>query len=314
MGTTRACAFASSAYIWLSIDVLALSSELQCDGGSVRKFDLPERLNYKFFQCNADDKSRAESDSMHKIVEDYSQRQLTFSTDMLPALSGIATRFASILQDTYCAGLWRNDLQRSLVWSADSFDLKARPSKYRAPSWSWASVDTKVYWFPRDTKIDSDVTRPTRIVDCETQPLYATARFGEVRSGVLELRGRVRDLDWNGADWIATTAEPRLGIVVVPDARKETLERGDSNEVPDLVDFYMGKSQEAFNKITRSVSCIPITDEFSSLLERRRDGKYVRLGLVSFFLAGFELDEEWYSTESIQDFYKDTRERTILVE
>ncbi|CAF9911112.1 hypothetical protein IMSHALPRED_009928 [Imshaugia aleurites] len=81
-----------------------------------------------------------------KLVEWYSSCQLTKEEDKLVAFSGIAKRFHSALGNEYLAGLWRDDLPNELVWRvgrAES-DTVRRPSKYRAPSWSWASVDTQV--------------------------------------------------------------------------------------------------------------------------------------------------------------------------
>lgn len=73
---------------------------------------------------------------MALIVNDYTRRELTFDTDMLPALAAIATRFANVLNDTYCAGLWRNDLRQSLIWKVGIYPENISPSKHREPTWS----------------------------------------------------------------------------------------------------------------------------------------------------------------------------------
>ncbi|KAF2745082.1 HET-domain-containing protein, partial [Sporormia fimetaria CBS 119925] len=82
----------------------------------------------------------------HEIVRRYSATLLTKPEDKLVALSGIAKRIMSIRNDTYLAGLWRRDLESQLSWwISDSLQVDRRPSTrpapYRAPSWSWASVD-----------------------------------------------------------------------------------------------------------------------------------------------------------------------------
>lgn len=86
------------------------------------------------------------------IVEDYSTCQLTKSTDKLPALSGIASRFHSITKDEYIAGHWRISLAQTLFW--ESYDEASRAKSYRAPSWSWPSVDGRLRFsgiFVRET-------------------------------------------------------------------------------------------------------------------------------------------------------------------
>lgn len=93
-----------------------------------------------------------------KVVPSYSRRQVTNPADWLPALSGLAQRFASTLHSNsaepqeldYVAGLWRSDLVSGLFWSwlrppvhslrllLDALDSHlASPSAYVCPSWSW---------------------------------------------------------------------------------------------------------------------------------------------------------------------------------
>jgi hypothetical protein len=67
---------------------------------------------------------------------------LTFDTDKLPAISGIASVFMNLLEDKYVDGLWENDIYQGLLWYATGVITKASSS--RAPSWSWASIDGSV--------------------------------------------------------------------------------------------------------------------------------------------------------------------------
>ncbi|KAG9231108.1 heterokaryon incompatibility protein-domain-containing protein [Amylocarpus encephaloides] len=90
-------------------------------------------------------------DKWYDIVQQFTGRSLTKDSDTLPALSGIAKAFQSVLDDTYCAGLWKKDILCSLMWvrspsyPADNLTrfVPARPSTYLAPSWSWASIAGK---------------------------------------------------------------------------------------------------------------------------------------------------------------------------
>ncbi|KAF6786810.1 heterokaryon incompatibility protein, partial [Colletotrichum musicola] len=67
------------------------------------------------------------------------------ATDRLPALSGLASAAALRCNDTYIAGLWKEDLQLGLLWSVDG-DPTAPPSEYLAPSFSFASVNRPVVY------------------------------------------------------------------------------------------------------------------------------------------------------------------------
>jgi hypothetical protein len=51
-----------------------------------------------------------------EIVNIYSRRALTLGTDGLPATSGIAAQFKSILCDEYKAGLWKSTMEFELLW------------------------------------------------------------------------------------------------------------------------------------------------------------------------------------------------------
>jgi hypothetical protein len=81
------------------------------------------------------------------IVKAYSETLLTVPGDKLIALSGIAKRMKpSLNNDTYVAGMWRRHLESALVWHVKKHGKvdgspSCRPTPYRAPTWSWASVD-----------------------------------------------------------------------------------------------------------------------------------------------------------------------------
>jgi hypothetical protein len=78
----------------------------------------------------------------YRLITTYSSCQLTHQTDILPAISGMASVFQSITNDTYVSGLWKNDLKRGLLWFAQHRDTTSRPSshQYLGPSWSWTSI------------------------------------------------------------------------------------------------------------------------------------------------------------------------------
>lgn len=84
--------------------------------------------------------SKTDKDPWHTIVEGYTSRHLTVLDDRLPAFSGIAS--AVIKSDDFLAGLRKHSFVRDLTWYATSPGY--RPPKYRAPSWSWASVEAPI--------------------------------------------------------------------------------------------------------------------------------------------------------------------------
>jgi hypothetical protein len=145
-------------------------------------------------------------DKWYDIVAQFMGRSLTKDYDVLPALSGLARVFQHVLNDVYCAGLWKREILCSLMWNrsprypadlSTRFDL-ARPSDYLAPSWSWASILGKqsamnTNWKIRDA-LPVSALSVAKIINVHTVPKGADP-FGQVRGGELVLRTRFCKLE-----------------------------------------------------------------------------------------------------------------------
>lgn len=140
--------------------------------------------------------SREPHGSWYRMIETYTKRQLTEESDKLPAISGVARRFAAICNDAYVGGLWANDLPAGLMWSATGFLTPygtkghlPRPAHPRAPTWSWASVDGAVHY----------LCSPFDQIHLEAPAVYnhpvGPDPFGAVDFGMFEITGHVRALD-----------------------------------------------------------------------------------------------------------------------
>jgi hypothetical protein len=81
-----------------------------------------------------------------KHVNDYTKLDFTFETDRLMALSGMMENAVVLrLGDRYMARPWEKTLLHDLQWERSS-KIQPRPAKFRAPTWSWASIDSSVAW------------------------------------------------------------------------------------------------------------------------------------------------------------------------
>ncbi|RYP79680.1 hypothetical protein DL769_002820 [Monosporascus sp. CRB-8-3] len=79
------------------------------------------------------------------IVEDYCLLDLTYESDRLPALGGLATRFSEHMPvgNEYLAGMWKSSLGRDLLWKINSEpnqNWRKQLKEKSPPSWSWASL------------------------------------------------------------------------------------------------------------------------------------------------------------------------------
>jgi hypothetical protein len=116
------------------------------------------------------------------VVRLYSKANLTFPSDRLPALCGIARRAHEEGSGRYLAGLWQGqDIEAQLCWHVRT--PRVRPA-WRAPSWSWASVDGGVSYFTRQEGILDTVY--AHVLEGEVK-LACENPFGEVSSGSLRI-------------------------------------------------------------------------------------------------------------------------------
>ncbi|KAI1123709.1 heterokaryon incompatibility protein-domain-containing protein [Nemania abortiva] len=120
----------------------------------------------------------------HEIVAEYSSLDLTFQKDIFPALSGVAKQMQRVRGSKYLAGLWEDNLIEDLLWG--TFSLSAdRPSKWRAPTWSWASVNGRIQ-YNSDSSEDKRIF--ARILDVQCVPL-APDSTAELASATLVVSG-----------------------------------------------------------------------------------------------------------------------------
>jgi Heterokaryon incompatibility protein (HET) len=145
---------------------------------------------------NALKKASSDDNYWRQVVEAYSRRQLTQHIDKLPALSGIANAISAVREgDVYLAGLWKNSLLFDLTWRTeqgkwDDGDVKImKPSDYRAPSWSWASIDGPIeHKYCLENAESGHVTAAFDILEGKVVPMGHNP-FGQVRHGFLKLSG-----------------------------------------------------------------------------------------------------------------------------
>lgn len=140
----------------------------------------------------------------NSILENYSSRKMTNSSDVFPALAGLASEFNLHLNDQYVAGLWRADLHRGLLWRVVEPEPCKAAIPYRAPSWSWASKVGQVSGI-RDADyiigdyradIEVEVAFQSRVDASPTLNVY-----GEIIGGVLKIRGRsISTSHWSAFD------------------------------------------------------------------------------------------------------------------
>ena len=123
------------------------------------------------------------------VVSEYTRRDLTFSSDKLTAIAGLAKTFQSKYDTTYIAGLWQENLIEGLLWCL------AKPSQELAsenlPSWSWARWEGVVrFWNQQRSSPIPTLDGACSLVSVEASAVVPFDSFGEVNAKI-HLKGHV---------------------------------------------------------------------------------------------------------------------------
>jgi hypothetical protein len=151
----------------------------------------------RFAKDDGDPTSGAEARSTiylwQRLVEVYSQCQMTNLGDKLIAINGIADTIKDKTGNTYLAGLWKPSLPLDLLWcvigcSQGNGESSHHPRLYRAPTWSWASIEGQVHF---DSLRNPESKIQIEILEAEVTPLRAGINVGQVVDGFICLRGEI---------------------------------------------------------------------------------------------------------------------------
>ncbi|ETS75716.1 hypothetical protein PFICI_12660 [Pestalotiopsis fici W106-1] len=226
-----------------------------------------------------------------RLVQAYSERLLTYPSDKLAAISGVAQYLGQICNDENLAGLWRKNLQLDLLWtmktrvsrdqdfigtrwakSQNKERLDLRNADYMAPTWTWASSDKPIRW------ISFCDGRTENLKTCAVVDISSTLKganpMDALRGACIVLKGKSTLLDpswisertwiwrWDYAD---ETPDPKaIKAFVVAEERRE-----------DRLACCMGRTRPP--KTYTPVACgllLEKTDFYN-----KREGAYRRVGM-----------------------------------
>lgn len=153
------------------------------------KRDIPGKYNPLLFLRKEEPLQKLSQD----LMSSYTRRKLSKPEDKLPALATVARTIHTLKHVNYLAGLWEENLLAQLTWKTNDTSVipraaKRRPPGYRAPSWSWMSLDAAVSL--RHEQLDADNPRlASKIESCCVSLVDPKNPFGQVMGGVLTIRG-----------------------------------------------------------------------------------------------------------------------------
>jgi hypothetical protein len=122
-----------------------------------------------------------------EMLNEYTRCDLSFpDKDIFVAISGIAEKFGKHFDHQYVAGLFRQHLPFDLLWQ----NKGERSEIYRAPTWSWASIDGGVQFAAGDCPYcDECCQRFATVKDARAALAHENSIYGPVKSAELVLKG-----------------------------------------------------------------------------------------------------------------------------
>jgi len=188
--------------IWLSSRNLYLTSNqlwwkcCEREASEAYPEGLPEELS-SIGSHTGYGKQRYDAAGLHhtwnRLVETYSACNLTVPSDKMVAFAGIAQHFQNLLGsgDVYIAGIWRSQLPYALCWFSTKEHRAYRPSAYRAPSWSWASLDGAIRFGHNPPNAEKESMKALCSVEvCQIHPADQDPT-GALRGGGIVVNGRL---------------------------------------------------------------------------------------------------------------------------
>lgn len=124
----------------------------------------------------------------HSCADEFSRRTVGGPEMKIEVASVLASVFDDGSMGHYLAGVWSKGIAFGLSWSKQYQNLAKAP-KYRAPSWSWASVDGKIntsFLIPQEASPADLIWNKEflpKLVSHEMVPLDPENQYGGVKEG-----------------------------------------------------------------------------------------------------------------------------------
>lgn len=246
------------------------------------------------------------------MVGEYARLGLTYETDRLPALAGIASElFADVDRQRYLAGLWEDTLHLDLQWVISkpqetlpaSHNLSSGESKdFVAPSWSWASKTKALPHYGILVHGDDEAKPAFELIAARCDPMNSAGNeFGRLKAGChVVLRGDIAEVRLQlvalsapdtgnsngGPREVWTTISGELGAYA-----RVFMDYKLSVDDPDLVevnppvngsDLFGGQKKELVKTVSEVFYAVRITGKSALLLRRvgYDTDVYERVGLA----------------------------------
>jgi hypothetical protein len=128
-----------------------------------------------------------------RIVDEFTRRDLTYVTDRLAALSGIAKAYERSTGKTYLAGNWKEELLSQLSWNRTG--CAEMTVSLDQPSWSWVKMSGRTAFRTAPRPSDRRVVACS-LVDVRVDRNKSLNRFDNFARIEIDLKGHVLQVQY----------------------------------------------------------------------------------------------------------------------
>jgi hypothetical protein len=147
---------------------------------------------------------------LYFLIQDYSERKLSYKTDRRVAMSGLQDRIARAIpcEDRY--GVFEKYLHRNLLWHASNDKLKKIEYEDCVPSWSWMAYEGGIRFLDENKIRFGQMRLITGLrfdEHCEHALIADVGKFQDCRMELDRGRYAVIDLSNTKRGWISYDVE-----------------------------------------------------------------------------------------------------------
>ncbi|KAF4946769.1 hypothetical protein FGADI_10973 [Fusarium gaditjirri] len=218
----------------------------------------------------------------YDLVFPYMSRQLSHpDEDKLVAFAAVARRCIPWFGSDYCAGIFRSTMPQALLWKMFAIGDLGRSKVYRAPSWSWASLDCRVNF----DILDGEGIVHVDVADVAVELVDPNNQFGPVKSASLILTGPLVAFDefvLNDANDEEFEIEGRPGRDAYQDI--QTILGHTFGISADSLDFWEEDERKAWLISQKNMYLLAVLETsknphtYGLLVQKNDDGTFARVG------------------------------------
>lgn len=134
----------------------------------------------------------------NRVAAQFQPLKLTYTSDKLVAISGLAKMHSRFLKTRYLAGMWLEHLPAQLLWYrrwwSNPHATSYKAGEYVAPSWSYFSMPNRVEpaissEAPPSGKYGNELRPIIQVLDAKIVLVNESHPFGAVSDGALRIKG-----------------------------------------------------------------------------------------------------------------------------